>query len=99
MSMLFIDRQRELQALDRFYSSPGAGLFILYGRRRVGKTRLLTYFLEQGQVANTFYWTATTHSSPYQLRDFSQALLEYDPRRSISHLAIGRRRSTIWESL
>jgi predicted AAA+ superfamily ATPase len=37
----FVGRQIELQALDRFLSSPQAGLAILYGRRRVGKTALL----------------------------------------------------------
>ncbi len=78
--MKFIDRKRELRALDKFYREPGAGLFILFGRRRVGKTSLLTHFLENNPVANAFYWMATTHSAPYQLRDFSQALLRYDPR-------------------
>lgn len=78
--MKFIDRKRELRALHNFYRTPGAGLFILFGRRRVGKTSLLTHFLESNALPNAFYWMATTHSAPYQLRDFSQALLQYDPR-------------------
>jgi len=78
--MDFVDRRRELQALARFHQETGAGLFILYGRRRVGKTRLLTYFIDEGQISPAFYWMATTHSAPYQLRDFSQALLTHDPR-------------------
>jgi hypothetical protein len=40
--MRFIGRQREMQMLDRFYKSRKATLLILYGRRRVGKTALLT---------------------------------------------------------
>lgn len=55
-------------------------MLILYGRRRIGKTRLITTFLEQHQDIPTFYWMATTHSEAYQLRDFSQAILHHDPR-------------------
>jgi AAA+ ATPase superfamily predicted ATPase len=78
--MKFVGRKRELVALETFSQSQQAGLCILFGRRRVGKTRLLTYFLEGRQLADSLYWTATTHSSAFQLRDFSQALMRYDPR-------------------
>jgi len=77
----FVDRHRELQSLDDFYHVPRAGLFILYGRRRVGKTRLLSHWLESRHgEGRALYWTATTHSGAYQLRDFSQQLLRFDPR-------------------
>lgn len=75
--MRFVDRKRELLALERFMEQPAAGLMILFGRRRVGKTRLLTYFDEEKNIQNAFYWTATTHGEVYQLRDFSRALLNY----------------------
>lgn len=78
--MKFVDRHQELQSLDSFYQAPTAGLFILYGRRRVGKTRLLSHWLESRRIENALYWTATTHGAPYQLRDFSQQLLRFDPR-------------------
>lgn len=81
--MKFLNRNRELRALSRLYEQDAAGLFILFGRRRVGKTRLLTHFLEQ-QEAPAFYWTATTHGPTYQLRAFSQAVMAYDPRFSTS---------------
>lgn len=42
----FINRQPELAALDRDYARPGASLFVLYGRRRLGKTALLRRFSE-----------------------------------------------------
>ncbi len=45
--MKFVGRTRELQTLKNFYKSAKAGLLILYGRRRIGKTRLITRFLEQ----------------------------------------------------
>lgn len=78
--MKFVGRNRELQTLESFYQSPNAGLLILYGRRRIGKTRLVTHFLEQRQATPTFYWMATTHSEAYQLRDFSQAVMRHDSR-------------------
>ena len=78
--MRFVGRKGELQTLASFYQSASAGLLILYGRRRIGKTRLITHFLEQHPETPTFYWVATTHSEAYQLRDFSQAIIHHDPR-------------------
>ena len=78
--MKFIGRKRELQALDHFYNTQEAGLMILFGRRRVGKTSLLTYFMDSRHLFGGFYWMATTHNAASQLRDFSQALFRYDPR-------------------
>ncbi|MFQ5401570.1 MAG: ATP-binding protein [Anaerolineae bacterium] len=78
--MEFVGRKRELQTLESFYQSANAGLLILYGRRRIGKTRLITHFLERHQETPTFYWVATTHNEAYQLRDFSQAIMHHDPR-------------------
>lgn len=80
--MEFIDRRRELKVLNNFVKSPQAGLLILYGRRRVGKTRLLTHFMETQKIKDGFYWMATTHNPVFQLRDFTQALFQYDPRFS-----------------
>jgi len=80
--MRFVGRRRELQTLESFYQSPEAGLLILYGRRRIGKTRLVTQFLETHSDDPSFYWVATTHSESFQLRDFSQAIMVHDPRMS-----------------
>ena len=43
---MFVDRVRELQLLEERYASGQAELFVLYGRRRVGKTELLRAFCE-----------------------------------------------------
>lgn len=40
----FVDRTSELKKLQELYLSPNAALAILYGRRRLGKTRLLKEF-------------------------------------------------------
>ncbi len=40
----FVDRQHELETLERLYGSPGSQLVVVYGRRRLGKTTLLSQF-------------------------------------------------------
>lgn len=42
----FIDRTEELQTLQNEYQRSGSALVILYGRRRVGKTTLITEFMK-----------------------------------------------------
>jgi len=44
LDAVFVDRESELSVLERQWARGGFGLFILYGRRRVGKTRLLREF-------------------------------------------------------
>ena len=80
--MRFVGRRRELQTLESFNRSPKAGLMILYGRRRIGKTRLITQFLENHSEYSNLYWVATTHSEAFQRRDFSQTIMRHDPRMS-----------------
>jgi hypothetical protein len=41
---MFINRNAELANLEARYRSERAELFVLYGRRRVGKTELLRHF-------------------------------------------------------
>jgi AAA+ ATPase superfamily predicted ATPase len=42
--MTFYDRTEELDALDTAFESPGHDFYVVYGRRRVGKTELLKEF-------------------------------------------------------
>jgi hypothetical protein len=43
MILKFINRKKELEGLDTLYGKEGSGLFIVYGRRRVGKTELVLF--------------------------------------------------------
>lgn len=43
---MFINREAELHLLEERYASQQGELFVLYGRRRVGKTELLTQFCQ-----------------------------------------------------
>ncbi len=75
----FVGRSRELEVLNSLWESQKARLLILYGRRRVGKTRLLTHWLQQRERMG-LYWVAEPASALTQLRSFSQALMSFiDP--------------------
>ena len=78
--MKFVGRDKEFGILKKLLHSQRAELAVLYGRRRVGKTRLISLFLEQQSEISSFYWMATTHNETVQLRDFSQDLWRHDPR-------------------
>ena len=66
---MFIGRETELAYLETLYASGRAELFILYGRRRVGKTELLRAFC--AGKAHIFF-IATLSSDHDQLAAFSQ---------------------------
>jgi len=72
---MFINREGELNHLDQCYRSDQAQLFILYGRRRVGKTELLRAFCE-GKPH--IFFIATLSSDQDQLATFSQAVWEFN---------------------
>ena len=79
----FVGRSRELEVLNNMWDSPNATLLILYGRRRVGKTRLLAHWLNAHE-GDGFYWVAEPASALTQLRSFSRALLSFvDPETEV----------------
>lgn len=73
MRLAFTNRVRELEALDA--SARVGGLVVLFGRRRVGKTRLLTHWLEK---RSGVYSQAIEAAVPMQIeqtvRDIGSAL-------------------------
>ncbi|MDO9128664.1 MAG: ATP-binding protein [Anaerolineales bacterium] len=68
---MFINREAELTQLENLYATGRAELFILYGRRRVGKTELLRAFCE-GKPH--IFFIATLSSDRDQLATFSQEI-------------------------
>jgi AAA+ ATPase superfamily predicted ATPase len=50
----------------------------MYGRRRVGKTRLLTHWLQNEPIPHALYWVAQPGAASEQLRHFSQALYQFE---------------------
>jgi AAA+ ATPase superfamily predicted ATPase len=44
--MKFINRERELSALNKLWTEPDAQLIVIYGKRRIGKTELIKQFIK-----------------------------------------------------
>lgn len=71
--MKFVNRQQELARLNRLVKSDEAGLAIVWGRRRMGKTRLLLEWVEKHQG---IYYTADESTASVQRKYFSVALAQ-----------------------
>ena len=78
----FVGRVRELSVLDREWDDARARFLILYGRRRVGKTRLITHWIKKNGK-RALYWVAEPTSSADQLRSFSRALFGFESRTPV----------------
>lgn len=72
---MFINRNKELNLLEQHYQSDQAELFVLYGRRRVGKTELLRAFCV-GKPH--IFFIATLSSDSEQLATFSQQIYAFN---------------------
>lgn len=68
---MFINRKTELELLTRMADSDRAELYVLYGRRRVGKTELIRAFCE-GRPH--LFFIATLSADSEQLATFSQQI-------------------------
>lgn len=73
---MFVGRQKELASLNEAYTSDRFEFFVLYGRRRVGKTALLNRFA-QGKSA--VFMTGIENDSAMNLQSLSQAISDTYP--------------------
>ena len=71
---LFVDRERERAQLRELLDRPGPNLALVTGRRRVGKTYLLTNTWPDAQ---TFYFVAAEGSSPINRRELVQSVARH----------------------
>ncbi len=76
--MTFFNRVDELAALDERLNSGRGEYFVLYGRRRVGKSRLLLHF---GERCRQLYFEASAGSRRDQLEDLSAELARFSGSR------------------
>lgn len=65
---MFIGREKELKQLNAAYNSGRKELGVIYGRRRIGKTRLIDQFVSD---KNHIFYQAKEDSSYGNLRSFS----------------------------
>ena len=61
--MNFINREKEMETLDREYKKENS-FVVIYGRRRVGKTTLIKEFIKEKK---TFYFFADKQNEKLQI--------------------------------
>lgn len=47
---MFVGREQELASLEEFYAKDGIGMTVIYGRRRIGKSTLITEFVKDKKL-------------------------------------------------
>lgn len=70
----FIDREQELDTLQSEYERRGSSLVILYGRRRAGKTTLITEFIRD---KNALFFLASEESEVQNRNAFKEKAAEF----------------------
>lgn len=71
---MFIGREKELTELDQLYSQNSFQLFVLYGRRRVGKTSLLREFCKDKKA---IFYSAEQSNEKLNLEKFSTLVFQH----------------------
>ena len=71
---MFVDRKTELRQLEKRYRSKTAEMLIVYGRRRVGKTRLLQEFSHNKK---SIFFLADLSPDNFQTNRFTEVLYRY----------------------
>jgi uncharacterized protein len=84
--MPFFNRKDELAALEERLASDRGEYFVLYGRRRVGKSQLLLHF---GERCRQFYFEATSGSRQDQLEDITAELARFTGNAVYAEGALG----------
>lgn len=69
----FINREQELATLNDLIQQPNAQFIMLYGRRRVGKTTLLTHWASQTGLP-TLYWVAKRDPRTLLMANLARAI-------------------------
>ena len=71
---MFIGRERELDSLNKLYTSNKFEFAVIYGRRRVGKTALITQFIKDKKA---IYFMGVESNAKQNLENFSKNILEF----------------------
>ena len=70
----FIDRIEEMETLEQEYAKEGSSLVIVYGRRRVGKTTLISEFIKD---KNTLFFLASEESEVQNRNAFKEKVADF----------------------
>ncbi|MGN1304648.1 MAG: ATP-binding protein [Oscillospiraceae bacterium] len=72
---MFIGREKELDKLNKLYSTGKFQMPVVYGRRRVGKTALLNEFVKD---KDAIFFTAIESSKQQNIENLSRCIFEYE---------------------
>lgn len=72
---MFIGRDDELNALNKLYKSNKFEFAVIYGRRRVGKTALISEFVKD---KDSIFFTGVETNEKQNLDNFSKCIMEYN---------------------
>ena len=72
---MFIGRESELNTLNKLYNSDKFQFAVIYGRRRVGKTALISEFAKD---KDTIFFTGVETNAKQNLDNFSSCIMEYN---------------------
>lgn len=78
--MRFIGRENELEALVQHYDGSKAELFVVYGRRRIGKSELLLHLAKRRR---SVYYEASLQDEALNMRDFQGSVVSAFPDDAI----------------
>lgn len=70
----FVDREQEMETLQSEYEREGSSLVVLYGRRRVGKTTLISEFIKG---KNAMFFLASEESEAQNRNAFKDKVAEF----------------------
>ena len=87
----FINRERELKALNDQYAAGGASFMVIYGRRRIGKTTLIKEFIKDKKA---LYFLAKNELEADSMKRFAEALSDYTGREYLKNAGFGN-----WQDL
>ena len=76
----FINREQELEALEKQYATDGASFMVIYGRRRVGKTTLIREFIKDKRA---LYFLAREESEDVSIKRFTDELFTYTGEKNL----------------
>ena len=72
--MKFVNRKAELKSLESKWQENKPQLFIVYGKRRVGKTELIKQFIKDKPA---IYFLADRRTTSEQLKELGRIIGEY----------------------
>lgn len=78
----FVDRELEMETLQNEYNRRGSSLVILYGRRRVGKTTLVSEFIRNKRA---LFFLASEESEAQNRNDFKQKAADFLKKDKLKH--------------